>query len=99
LGQAPDIVIADITVAAGSNANLIVESFRIVVPHFLQPVETEFCLGGEVRRVGTGSHLVWKVAHARSHKRHGVAMGLDELQVVASIPPTAGSIDDRAGRG
>ena len=99
LGQSPDVVIAGVVMASRRNGYLIVEGLRAVGPHFLQPVEAKLRFGGEVRRARTRAHLAGKVAHAHQHHGYGVGVGLDELHVIARVPPAAGGVDHRARRG
>ncbi len=67
LRQTPDVVVADVGMAAGRDAHLVVESFRIVVPHFLQPIQTEFGFRREIRGGRARAHLTGKVANAFEH--------------------------------
>src|SRR5207245_5347688 len=68
-------------------------------PHFLQPIETELRLISESRSGRSRSHLVRKVPNADQQERYSVTMGLDELQVVARVPPSSGGIDHRPSGG
>ena len=81
-------------------ADLEVENPPPVVPHPRQEAHPELRLPLEPRRNPPGSrrdgrscraHLAREVAHADLHQSHRVALGLDVLHVVASVPmPTCG---------
>jgi hypothetical protein len=87
LRQPPDVVVAHDRVVAVSDPDLVVEGARAVVPHAQEPARAEPGLGAEVRRLGPGAHLIREVAHAQ--EQHGVGVGgrVQELEVVARVPP------------
>src|SRR5712675_89390 len=72
LRQTPDIMVADVGMAAGGNAYLVVKSFRIVVPHFLQPIQTKFGFRREIRRGRARTHLLGKIANAYETQSYSV---------------------------
>ena len=100
LRQAPDVVIAEVAEVfeVGADADLIVERASLVVPHAMQPLQSELRFASEVRVAGETAHLVRKVAHADQHQRDDVAFRLHEFEVVAGIPPSAFGVDRCAGR-
>ncbi len=89
LRQAPDVVIAGGLVVAAADADLVVERLRLVVPHAQQPVGTEPRLGREVGRARSGAHLSREVTHTAEQHRLRVAGRVDELEIVARVPPAA----------
>src|SRR6267154_75136 len=89
LRQSPDVVVAYIGPATRANAHLVIECLATVGPHLLQPVQAEASFGSEIRSARSGAHLPGKVANADQHQRDNVTVRLDELQVVAGIPPSA----------
>ena len=97
-GQAPQIVVAARGLAGqiDADADFIVQHTALIVPHAQQPAQAEGGFGGEVR-LAAAPHLVRKVAQAGQQDRHGVALRLDEFQVIAGIPPAAARIDGGAG--
>jgi hypothetical protein len=74
------------------DADLVVERLRALVPHLHEPFEAELCLTGEVRIGRPLSQLLGERLDAVEHERHHVAGCLDELEVVAGVPPSAGGI-------
>ncbi len=98
LRQPPDVVIALDAAVARADSDLIVESARVVIPHLLQPVEAELDLGCEITLGRARAHLVGEIAQTYSQYGHRIAVGLHELDVIASIKPAAGGIYRRARR-
>src|SRR5579864_2050337 len=99
LRQPPDVVVTRVAMAAGGDRDLIVQSFGIIRPHFLQPVQTEPGFIGEIRCGGTRAHLCRKVSDTSEHHAYRIGVSLDELHVIAGIPPASRGIDGCAGRG
>ena len=89
LWKSPDIMVTDCFGIPVPDPHLVVKGFAIVIPHFLQPIEAEFRLIGEIRSGGSRSHLVRKVSNTNQQQRYGVTVSLHELQVVARVhhPP------------
>ena len=98
LRQPPDVVVAHDRVVAVPDADLVVERARPVVPHPQEPAGAELRLGVEVRPAGASAHLRGKVADAHEQDGVGVGRRVDELQVVAGVPPAAGRVDPHAER-
>ena len=92
LRQPPDIMIADGLRIPIADRHLVIQDLIGVVPHFMQPIEAELRLIREVQTVlghaGAG-HLIGKVSNSDQHHGVGVRLGLDELHIVARIPPAA----------
>ena len=98
LGQAPDVVVADRVVVPRADAHLVVEGARAVVPHPQQPLGPEAHLAREVPGARAGAHPPGEVAHAGRQDRLGVAGRVQELEVVAGVPPAARRVDALAQR-
>ncbi len=98
LRQAPEIVVARRPRIAGPDPDLVVQRPRLVVPHAQQPARPELRLGAEVGSRRRGAHLVREVTHPGEQQRLGVARGVHELEVVASVPPAARGVDALAHR-
>ncbi len=97
LGQPPDVVVAEVVVVGLSGAHLVVERLGVLVPHPLQEVQAELGLAGEVR-AGSGAHLARERRDALQQDGLGVTGRLDEVQVVARVPPAAGGVDPHPRR-
>jgi hypothetical protein len=71
---------------------LVVERLRSIVPHLLHPVQT---VSRFAREIGFAAREeIRLVAHGDQHHGVDVARGLDELQEVARIEPSAARVDD-----
>src|SRR5579863_10162557 len=90
-------MVADGLRVAVTDADLVVKGLRGVAPHILQPVGAELGFRGEIGRGRARAHLTGEIAHSDEHHGDNVALGFDKFEVVAGVPPAAGSVDDRAG--
>ena len=98
LREPPDVVVSGDRVVAGADPDLVVERAGRVAPHALQPVDAEPSLALEVRAGGAAAQQVREPARAGEQHVDGVARRLDELQVVARVPPASGGVDAPAER-
>ncbi len=98
LREPPDVVVSGDRVVAGADPDLVVERAGRVAPHPLQPVDAEPALALEVRAWGAAAQQVREPARAGEQHVDGVARRLDELQVVARVPPASGGVDAPAER-
>ena len=85
-------MVADGLGVPGTDADLVVEGPRRVVPHLQQPLGAEPSLGREVV-AEPRTQLGREVSDAGQQDVDRVARGLDKLDVVARIPPTARCVD------
>ena len=98
LGQAPDVVVADRVVIPRADAHLVVEGARAVVPHPQQPLGPEAHLARRSSRRPRRRPSAREVADAGRQDRLGVAGRVQELEVVAGVPPAARRVDALAQR-
>ena len=89
LRKSPQVVVRNGLGIPFADSHLVIESGTGVVPHLQEPVHPKPNLNGEIRVCGSGAHLIGEIANPSGHQSDSVAGGLDELQIVACVPPAA----------
>src|SRR5262245_59200464 len=92
LGKSPRIVIPGNIIIAVADPHLVIECFRIVIPHLLKPVKTKLHFGSEVR-ARSRPEQSWMISEGDQQKRDHVTVGLDKLHIIAGVEPATRYVD------